>query len=118
MQLTPRRSGSKPRPMPRSMPGSARRPYKLEMKTEDGTEYLFEVPPGALIWPEYVTMRPVASVKGLPGKGVLAGGVSFEPKGLGIRRPRQPAHHACQAGGQEKTFPWPGNSRGAARGHG
>jgi hypothetical protein len=55
---------------------------KLDLTTEDGTAYALVVPAGALISPEYITMRPVESVEGLPGKGPIAGGVSFEPKGL------------------------------------
>ncbi|MFZ1681690.1 MAG: hypothetical protein WAT70_11795 [Rhizobiaceae bacterium] len=55
---------------------------KLELNASDGSTYVLTVPPGALLSTEWIQMRPITAVVGLPGKPAIAGGVAFEPKGL------------------------------------
>ena len=55
----------------------------------DGTTYTLEIPAGALLGPETITMTPVAGVSGLPLSGGLRAGVQIEPHGLMLQRPAQ-----------------------------
>lgn len=59
---------------------------RLDLTAADGSTYRLEVPPGALLSAETIQMRPIIAVTGLPGKPTIAGGVSFEPKGLEFLR--------------------------------
>lgn len=48
----------------------------------DGTSYTLELPAGALVAPETITLTPVLSVDGLPLSDGLAAAVELEPHGL------------------------------------
>lgn len=53
----------------------------------DGTRYRFEVPAGALVSEQPITMTPLAAVTNLPLSGGLAAAVQFSPDGLVFLRP-------------------------------
>ena len=48
----------------------------------DGTSYTLDIPAGALIGLEQVTLTPLSAVGGLPLSGGVAAGVELEPHGL------------------------------------
>jgi hypothetical protein len=52
----------------------------------DGTEYVLEVPTGALYDVVTITMTPILSIRGLPLSGGLAGAVELRPSGLHFAR--------------------------------
>ncbi len=53
----------------------------------DGTRYRFEVPAGALVSEQTITMTPLAAVTNLPLSGGFAAAVQFDPNGLVFLRP-------------------------------
>jgi hypothetical protein len=53
----------------------------------DGTVFTLEIPSGALLSDELITMTPLASIGGLPFSGGLAGGVQLDPEGLRLLKP-------------------------------
>lgn len=59
----------------------------LSVAGENGTFYTLEIPEGALVAPERITVTPVRRVDGLPlASGALAA-VQLEPEGLVLQRP-------------------------------
>ena len=54
----------------------------LEVVGADGTRYLLEIPPDALLSPITIRLTPAESVEGLPIEGEFQGLVNLEPKGL------------------------------------
>ena len=54
----------------------------LELASSDGSRFILEIPPGALLSPETIQMTAIASIDGLPfeDQGVMA--VNLQPTGL------------------------------------
>jgi hypothetical protein len=53
----------------------------------DGTVFILEVPPDALVGPETVTLTPVSRIDRFPYSGGLVAGVEIEPLGLELMLP-------------------------------
>lgn len=59
---------------------------QLSSAAGDGTQYVLEIPTGALAAPVEIRMTPVSSLRDLPLAGGMAGAVQLEPSGLVFAR--------------------------------
>jgi hypothetical protein len=59
----------------------------LALTNASGYVFTLNVPPGALDWPETITMTDVASIGGLPLSGGLRAAVDLQPEGLTFNLP-------------------------------
>jgi hypothetical protein len=55
--------------------------------SSDGTRFELRIPEGALVYPERISVIPIASVKGLPLKGGSIAAVHLKPDGLRLMKP-------------------------------